>query len=54
VDLGLDGKKAIVTGGSKGLGRSIAEELAKEGADLAICECGLGAVETQLLRHGLA
>ena len=37
VDLGLVGKKAIVTGASKGLGRAIAEELATEGADLAIC-----------------
>ena len=37
VDLGLAGKKAIVTGASKGLGRAIAEELAREGADLAVC-----------------
>src|SRR5439155_418831 len=37
VDLGLAGKKAIVTGASKGLGRAIAAELAAEGADLAIC-----------------
>jgi 3-oxoacyl-[acyl-carrier protein] reductase len=37
MDLGLEGKKAIVTGGSKGLGRAIAEELAREGADVAIC-----------------
>ena len=37
MDLGLAGKKAIVTGASKGLGRAIAAELAGEGADLAIC-----------------
>ncbi|HWL64639.1 MAG TPA: SDR family oxidoreductase [Actinomycetota bacterium] len=37
MELGLTGKKAIVTGGSKGLGRAIAEELAREGVHLAIC-----------------
>ena len=37
MDLGLQGKKAIVTGGTKGIGRAIAELLAQEGADVGIC-----------------
>jgi 3-oxoacyl-[acyl-carrier protein] reductase len=37
MDLGLKGKKAIITGGSHGIGRRIANVLADEGADLAIC-----------------
>ena len=36
MDLGLGGKRAIVTGGSKGIGKAIALELAREGADVAI------------------
>jgi NAD(P)-dependent dehydrogenase (short-subunit alcohol dehydrogenase family) len=36
MDLGLDGKHAIVTGGSKGIGKAIARELAREGVDVAI------------------
>jgi len=36
MDLGLKGKRAIVTGGSRGIGKAIARELAREGADVAI------------------
>jgi 3-oxoacyl-[acyl-carrier protein] reductase len=36
VDLHLDGKVAIVTGASKGIGRQVAEDLAREGADVVI------------------
>ena len=40
MDLGLKGKCALVTGASKGLGRAIAEELAKEGARVSLCARG--------------
>ena len=36
MDLELQGKRALVTGGSKGIGKAIALELAREGADVAI------------------
>jgi 3-oxoacyl-[acyl-carrier protein] reductase len=40
MDLGLKGRVAVVTAASKGLGRASAIELAREGADLAICARG--------------
>jgi NAD(P)-dependent dehydrogenase (short-subunit alcohol dehydrogenase family) len=36
MDLGLTGKKAVIAGGSRGIGKAIATELAREGADCII------------------
>ena len=45
MDLGLEGRRAIVTGGSKGIGKAIAYELAGEGARVAICARGEDALK---------
>ena len=37
MDLQMNGKTALVTGGSAGIGKAIAFALAREGVDVAIC-----------------
>jgi NAD(P)-dependent dehydrogenase (short-subunit alcohol dehydrogenase family) len=45
MDLQLTGKRAVVTGGSRGIGKAIARQLAREGADVAIGARSVGPLE---------
>ena len=45
MDLQLEGKRALVTGGSKGIGRAIAAQLAREGVDVVIAARGAAELE---------
>jgi NAD(P)-dependent dehydrogenase (short-subunit alcohol dehydrogenase family) len=45
MDLQLAGKTAIVTGGSRGIGKAIAQQLANEGVDIAIVARSIDALE---------
>ncbi len=48
MDLELAGRRAIVTGASRGIGRAIAETLAGEGAAVAICARGQAGLDAAL------
>lgn len=55
MELGLKGKRAIVTGASRGIGLAIADGLAAEGCAVSICargQAGLDAAMAKLARHG--
>ena len=56
MDLGLNGRTALVLGGNRGMGLAIAHALAREGADVAIAArdpAALTTARTALLAHGV-
>jgi NAD(P)-dependent dehydrogenase (short-subunit alcohol dehydrogenase family) len=54
VELELQGKVAIVTGGSRGIGKAVARELAREGMDVALAardQAALAATAAELAQE---
>jgi 3-oxoacyl-[acyl-carrier protein] reductase len=52
MDLGLQGRRALVMGGSRGLGKAIAQVLVAEGARVAICARDAGQVASTAAEIG--
>jgi NAD(P)-dependent dehydrogenase (short-subunit alcohol dehydrogenase family) len=56
MDLGLNGKHALVTGGERGIGRDISLSLAQEGVDIAYCdikiEIGKDSTQAEIRKFG--
>src|SRR3954462_9759535 len=48
MDLGLQGRRVVVTGGARGIGRAIALALTGEGCDVAICSRTWSEVDSTL------
>ena len=46
MDLGLNGRKALVTAATRGIGLAIAQTFADEGCDVAICARGEAGLES--------
>ncbi|MCW2830768.1 MAG: 3-ketoacyl-ACP reductase [Aeromicrobium sp.] len=52
MQLGLEGRRALVTGSTRGIGRAVAEALLDEGADVAVCARDARAVERAVTELG--